>query len=41
MYHAGQLAVLYTTMLCSMLLGASLVHNLVRPNLSLPLPPRQ
>jgi hypothetical protein len=40
MYKPSQLAFLYATMIASMLLGASVVHGLVRPNLALPLPPK-
>jgi len=40
MYKPSQLVLLYTTMISSMLLGASLVHTIVRPNLALPLPPK-
>ena len=42
MYHPVQLAFLYSTMIVSMLLGASVVHSVLKPNLALPaLPARK
>lgn len=41
MYAPPQLAFLYATIIVSMLVGASVVHNIIKPNLSLPLPQRK
>lgn len=39
MYSGRQYVILYTVFLGSMFAGASLVHNILKPDLTLPAPP--